>query len=734
MPYESMTREQLLSALRELQQAAKGHAPIRDASPLLHELQMHQLELEMQNRELREAQSALKESHNRYANLYDFAPVAYCTLSQDGTIVELNLTAARMFGVPRERAQGRPLLGLAKLDQPDLLFQHLAQCAAKQAPVVTELTLSLQGRSVDVEAVSVPVLGLDQHAFLFRTALTDITRRKSAERERAQAHASEQRLRQRLQALDAAHVEVSSVLALKPEGAFEQVSEVITRHARRVLNADLATFEFAKCAETESARTTERTSVVDGFDSAVGHELRADLAYTGCCLGTLRVQRAALEQPFSEHDRETMAMFAERVASGLQIAILSAREARENARLSLLEQVSSELNRAHDHAGVKAAIVSILEGMRERFSDSALFYLLEPDKTELVHVVHREPVRVQSLSAQVGASACTEPVEALLRALTELRPRTVSASSAPVEDVPEAFRVLADALEASSLVLAPLGLRGHCFGLLCFARGPETSSFSAAEQSWIEEMASRCALSLENARLFEELRAALDWRETLLASISHDLKNPLNTISLSASALTPDDPREERRKSGRQIELIRRSAAHMDHMINDLLFEGMLSAGTFQLETGLESAAELVREARQLVEPVLQTRSQRLEQRVAAALPELRVDRERVLRVFANLIGNAAKFSPPGSLIQVRAARHPAGVAFSVADSGPGIAPAQQRQLFERYWRGNQGARGLGLGLYIAKSIVEAHGGSIWVESTPGAGATFTFTMPAAAP
>jgi hypothetical protein len=117
-----------------------------------------------------------------------------------------------------------------------------------------------------------------------------------------------------------------------------------------------------------------------------------------------------------------------------RFAILSAREARENARLSLLEQVSRELNRAHDRAGVKAAIVSILEGMRERFSDSALFYLLEPDKTELVHVVHREPVRVESLSAQVGASACTEPVQALLRGLTELRPRAVSAKSGPVED------------------------------------------------------------------------------------------------------------------------------------------------------------------------------------------------------------------------------------------------------------------------------------------------------------
>ncbi|HEX6245234.1 MAG TPA: sensor histidine kinase, partial [Polyangiales bacterium] len=99
-------------------------------------------------------------------------------------------------------------------------------------------------------------------------------------------------------------------------------------------------------------------------------------------------------------------------------------------------------------------------------------------------------------------------------------------------------------------------------------------------------------------------------------------------------------------------------------------------------------------------------------------------------RVFSNLIGNASKFSPQGASIRLHAGRCPDGVAFSVSDAGPGIAPDQQASLFKRYWRGKKGPRGLGLGLYIAKTIVEAHGGSIQVDSQSGQGATFTFTVP----
>jgi len=102
--------------------------------------------------------------------------------------------------------------------------------------------------------------------------------------------------------------------------------------------------------------------------------------------------------------------------------------------------------------------------------------------------------------------------------------------------------------------------------------------------------------------------------------------------------------------------------------------------------------------------------------------------RDNILRVFTNLLGNAAKFTPPGGEIELRAQRRGDAVVFLVADSGPGVSAEQREHIFERYWRGKVG--GLGLGLYIAKSIVDAHGGRIWVEDKPQPGATFGFELP----
>ena len=104
-----------------------------------------------------------------------------------------------------------------------------------------------------------------------------------------------------------------------------------------------------------------------------------------------------------------------------------------------------------------------------------------------------------------------------------------------------------------------------------------------------------------------------------------------------------------------------------------------------------------------------------------------------MIQVLCNLVDNALKFVPKHGLIQIRARAEGGDVCFAVADDGPGIAEPQQEHLFERYWKGKtEDRRGVGLGLYIAKGIVDAHGGRIWVESRPGAGSTFCFTIPVA--
>jgi signal transduction histidine kinase len=169
----------------------------------------------------------------------------------------------------------------------------------------------------------------------------------------------------------------------------------------------------------------------------------------------------------------------------------------------------------------------------------------------------------------------------------------------------------------------------------------------------------------------------------------------------------------------------------MNNMVNDLLLESLLAAGTFQLETRVEDAKLLFTEVCELCEPLALARGLSLECELGE-VSALRIDKERVLRVFSNLISNAVKFSPRGATVHVRGEPRNAMALFSVRDHGLGIAPELRDKLFDRYARGKNSPHGLGLGLYIAKSIVRAHGGEIWVESEPNEGAAFFFTLPIA--
>jgi PAS domain S-box-containing protein len=229
-----------------------------------------------------------------------------------------------------------------------------------------------------------------------------------------------------------------------------------------------------------------------------------------------------------------------------------------------------------------------------------------------------------------------------------------------------------------------------------------------------------------------EAEAAVRAREEVLAIVSHDLRNPLNSILGNASLLLQMSLDEEQRV--RQLQVIRRSAERMNRLIQDLLDVARLHAGQkLILEAQPLDLAPVATEACESFQPQVQQKSQRLECRVANDLPAVRADRDRLLQVLSNLIGNAVKFTPEGGRIVVEATPVDGEMRLTVADSGPGIPPENLERVFDPYWQARTTARlGAGLGLPIAKGVVESHGGRIWVESRPGEGATFTFTLPLA--
>jgi PAS domain S-box-containing protein len=238
----------------------------------------------------------------------------------------------------------------------------------------------------------------------------------------------------------------------------------------------------------------------------------------------------------------------------------------------------------------------------------------------------------------------------------------------------------------------------------------------------------------ERKRVEEALREAVRSREAILGVVSHDLRNPLSVI-LNSSLFLKHAPEHSAPQTKREkIEVIERSARRMRRLIDDLSDFASIEAGRLELRRRQEDPRVLLFDAVASFEPMLREKQQRLLGEVEGSPPLLVCDRERLLQVFSNLIGNASSVSPNGSTVTLRAQGRGGEVFFSVSDPGPGIPPQDLERIFRQHERGqNPLYRGTGLGLSIARGIVSAHGGRIWAESRLEVGSTFWFSIPAQA-
>lgn len=285
---------------------------------------------------------------------------------------------------------------------------------------------------------------------------------------------------------------------------------------------------------------------------------------------------------------------------------------------------------------------------------------------------------------------------------------------------------------ARSLMVVPLIARRR-LGAITFLGKEASQGYTEDDLVFAEEVARRAAMAIENARLFEETQAAVRTRDELLALVSHDLGNALGNVLLSSKLLLREQPAgDPGGRPRRHAETIHKTAERMRRLIDDLLDIASIEAGQLSLEAARQRVGDLVRDALEMERPVGEEKALRFEcELLGRGDEEVLCDRERILQVFANLLGNAIKFTPAGRSIRVQVEIHPPEAWFLIRDSGPGIPQAQLPHLFDRFWQAKQTRRlGTGLGLSIAKAIVEAHGGRVWVESQLGAGSTFAFTLP----
>jgi PAS domain S-box-containing protein len=236
----------------------------------------------------------------------------------------------------------------------------------------------------------------------------------------------------------------------------------------------------------------------------------------------------------------------------------------------------------------------------------------------------------------------------------------------------------------------------------------------------------------ERKNVEEALRRALAARDDVLGVVAHDLRNPLNTIMMTAQLLERPESPERRDQTSRHI--IARSAKRMNALIKDLLDVSVIEAGQLKVEHARVAAADLAREVVEAQTEPASAAGIELRLDIASAVREVWGDRDRLHQVFDNLIGNALKFTSEGGRVTISAAARGQEIVFSVADTGAGMAPEVVSHIFDRFWQAATYARrlGAGLGLPITRGIVEAHGGRIWVESAVGRGCTFFFTIPVA--
>jgi signal transduction histidine kinase len=241
-------------------------------------------------------------------------------------------------------------------------------------------------------------------------------------------------------------------------------------------------------------------------------------------------------------------------------------------------------------------------------------------------------------------------------------------------------------------------------------------------------------LLLDERTAHARAETAVVRRDQLLALVSHELRSPLTVITLNTQALLRASPAELGEPETRAIlQDIQASSAQMSCVIGDLLDVAGMEAGRLKVTLALGDALSVMHTAVAASAPMLKTRDLSLVVDAPAGQLLARFDHSRLLQVFANLFANAVKFTAPGGTVSLSVARTGGTLQFCVRDNGCGMVPEDASRAFERFWQlAKNDRRGLGLGLYLCKAIVEAHHGKIWVVSEAGVGSSFYFTVPEA--
>ena len=365
-------------------------------------------------------------------------------------------------------------------------------------------------------------------------------------------------------------------------------------------------------------------------------------------------------------------------------------------------------------------------------ADWCVVDLLVGDEMQRVAVAHQDPAKLEIARAyaqQFPASRSSGVRQVIASGQPTFVPVLTPDILAATYQNPDQIEKLRE-LGLHSVIMVPLTARGRVLGAITLLMSDSPRTYQPADLDVALELGRRAGIAVDNARLYREAQQAVRLREDVLAVVSHDLRNPLGAIDLSASMMMQKQLDARTRK---QLEIIRRSTDRMEHLITDLLDMASIQAGRLALDKTPSDAGKLVAEVVDMHASLAAEKQLQLTARTSLDGVTLLCDRDRIAQVFGNLLSNAIKFCRPGDRIEITGTSDGTRAMFVVHDTGPGIAADALPRIFEPYWSAKEHAKqGTGLGLYICKGIVEAHGGTLTADGAPGEGATFTITLPLA--
>lgn len=423
---------------------------------------------------------------------------------------------------------------------------------------------------------------------------------------------------------------------------------------------------------------------------------------------------------------ETRAREAARAAVVTRSAEDLAHELEQEQRARQQAVAEAEQQRRHAHALDRLATAMVAGGHLDDLLRGLVEMFVEAARVDVAVIRLCEGERLRSRAA-VGLE---EEVGARFSLAVE--------QGLPRTDGSALFAVASDAACGGEL-MRKKGVRAlYCLPLrdgdqlagVVYLGSLKAHVLSAEDGQLLQALAPRAAAAIARHAAHEAVAQIVRSREKVLAVVAHDLRNPLNVITLAANSLLERLPDAQAR---RPLERILRGARRAERLVRDLLDISAIEAGRFSIEPRNVEMADVILSALESQQSLAADASVIIATDLSPALPPVHGDDERLLEVLENLVGNAVKFTAQGGLITVGASGRDRELLVWVSDSGSGITPEQLPHLFDPFWQATKtDRRGTGLGLTICKAIVEAHGGRIWVQSKVGVGTAVYFTIPVA--